>query len=117
MIEKMSCLCDNTCMNKTIIYKTPEDKEPYTEWLSTLDKKSRAIIVYRVNKLERGILGDIDNVGDEVIELRIHFGPGFRVYISQIALNIYLILCGGSKRKQKDNIKAANSYLKEYKNK
>lgn len=78
------------------------------------DLKARAQIETRINRLRRGILGDIDDVGEGIIELRIHFGPGYRVYCVDDGANV-LILWAGTKRTQKSDIKRAKLYWRQYK--
>jgi putative addiction module killer protein len=62
------------------------------------DKKTRARIELRLLSLELGKLGDTRSVGQGIYELRIHFGPGYRVYYAKWGAEIILLLCGGSKK-------------------
>lgn len=65
--------------------------------------------------MELGIFGDSKSVGEGVSELRIHYGPGYRVYYAQEGKNIYLLLCGGDKSSQDKDIKLAKQYWNNYK--
>lgn len=95
-------------------YVAPDDTSPFDEWMLELkDLKGRAQIEARINKLRRGIIGDFGPVGDGIIELRIHLGPGFRVYCVDDGANV-LILWAGTKRTQSDDIRRAKLYWKDY---
>jgi len=81
---------------------------PYEDWLQKFtDKKAIAAILSRVDRIQLGLFGDSESVGDGVHELRIHLGPGYRIYYAQDGKHVYLLLCGGSKRSQKKDIKKA----------
>ena len=77
------------------------------------DSKGKAIIETRINKLRRGIVGEMDDVGDGIIELIITFGPGYRVYCVDDGTKV-LLLWVGRKKTQKKDIKRAKLYWKEY---
>ena len=80
-------------------YVTPTGKEPFEEWLRSLrDVKTRAIIRTRLNRVRMGNFGDAKSLGEGVHELRIHYGPGYRLYIGKWEDTIVILLCGGSKR-------------------
>lgn len=100
---------------QTIIYRAESGHQPYSEWLDNLtDTKGKAAILVRLARLRLGLLGDSHSVGDDVFELRIHVGPGYRVYFSEINHQIVILLCGGDKSTQKKDIKTAKQYLKDY---
>ena len=67
-----------------------------------------------MRRLERGLYGDCEPVGEGVLELRMFFGPGYRVYFGEDAENIVVLLCGGNKVSQKQDIRAAKKYWKDY---
>lgn len=95
-------------------YVTPADKEPFEEWLqSIVDTKTRAIIRTRLNRVRMGNLGDAKSLGDSIYELRIHYGPGYRVYFGEWDGTIIVLLCGGSKRGQNRDIRRAKEYWQE----
>ncbi len=80
----------------------------FDAWLSKLkDPRVKARIIKRIRSAERGNLGDCEPVGAGVSEMRIHFGPGYRVYFMRIGDLVYLLLCGGTKRGQSRDITRA----------
>jgi putative addiction module killer protein len=82
----------------------------FTEWLDGLsDASVRGVVAARIKRLERGLMGDVEPVGDGVSELRIHFGAGWRVYFVRRSGQLMVLLVGGSKRTQKINIKRAKA--------
>lgn len=99
-----------------IVYQDAGGKEPLTEWLHGLrDQKGRRSILTRVGRLEQGLFGDCRSVGEGVSELRIFFGPGYRIYFGEETGCIVVLLCGGDKSTQERDIQAAKAYWKEYK--
>ena len=91
--------------------------ETFDIWLTKLkDARGKARIIERIRSSERGNFGDCESVGQGISEMRIHFGPGYRVYFSRIGSVVYILLCGGSKRSQQRDIAKAQemaSLLKE----
>jgi putative addiction module killer protein len=83
--------------------------DTYSNWLDNLkDASGKFRIISRVNRIEEyGILGDTTPVGDGVSELRLHFGPGYRIYYIINDDVLILLLCGGDKSSQKRDIKKA----------
>ena len=96
-------------------YLTPEGRAPFSEWLGALkDLKGRALIRVRLDRLSLGNLGDCNRIGEGLHELRIDFGPGYRVYFGQKGKQLILLLCGGTKRTQKRDIQRARDYWDDY---
>ena len=97
------------------IYVTADGQEPFSEWLTSLrDHRARAKIRVRLDRVSMGNFGDCHGVGDGVQELRINYGPGYRVYFGQEGSTIVLLLCGGDKSTQSKDIEAAKRYWSEY---
>lgn len=103
-------------MQKQVIaYKDSIGKRPFTEWLNNLrDSKGKQRILQRLYRLEQGNYGDYKSVGEGVNELRLDFGPGYRIYFGIDGEDIVLLLCGGDKGSQQDDIRKAKVYWKEY---
>ncbi|MGH9721330.1 MAG: type II toxin-antitoxin system RelE/ParE family toxin [Bryobacteraceae bacterium] len=90
------------------------DHEPFRHWLRNLkDRRSAGIILARIDRVSLGNFGDCESVGDGVYELRIHFGPGYRVYFGRQGNALVVLLCGGSKRTQIRDVATAKQYWKE----
>ena len=96
-------------------YVTPNGKVPFEEWLRKIkDKRAVARILQRIDRVRLGNFGDCRSVGDGVYELRIHFGPGFRVYFGIVDAQLVILLCGGDKSSQSKDIALAQEFWKEY---
>jgi putative addiction module killer protein len=90
-------------------------KNIFRDWLDGLrDAKGRAAIRSRIDRVEEGLFGDHESVGEGVFELRIHFGPGYRVYYGEDGPRIVLLLCGGDKSTQTKDIRRAKELWAEY---
>ena len=89
-------------------YLTASGKDPYQQWLDDLkDLKGRVVIQRRIDRIANGNFGDHKFCQQGVWELRIDFGPGYRVYYAQEGESVVILLCGGSKRGQSSDIKEA----------
>ena len=97
-------------------YIAGDGKNHFREWFESLkDIKAQAKIDIRIGRLRLGNFGDAKGVGHGVYELRIHTGPGYRVYYGLDGNTIVLLLFGGDKRTQKKDIKKAVALWNEYK--
>ncbi|KPJ82994.1 MAG: hypothetical protein AMS19_05975 [Gemmatimonas sp. SG8_23] len=97
------------------IYARSDGSEPFTEWLRGLrDGTTRNRIRQRIARLRLGNFGDTRSVGDGVLELRIHFGPGFRVYFGREGASMVILLCGGDKGSQERDIDRAVEYWRDH---
>ncbi|TMJ17587.1 MAG: type II toxin-antitoxin system RelE/ParE family toxin [Alphaproteobacteria bacterium] len=82
--------------------------ETFERWLDDLrDRKARAAIRNRLLQIEGGLLGDIRPLGGKVSEIRIHQGPGYRLYFTKKGLFVIVLLCGGDKGSQSRDLKKA----------
>jgi putative addiction module killer protein len=82
--------------------------DKFTKWIDSLsDIRARARILARIERLTSGNPGDVKPVGESVSELRINYGPGYRIYYKKLGNTIVILLVGGDKRTQKKDIKTA----------
>ena len=89
--------------------------ETFTKWRSKLkDDVAKAAIALRLARLELGQLGDAKPIGDGISELRIHYGPGYRIYFQRRGKTIIVLLCGGDKSTRAKDIKKAKLLAKEW---
>jgi putative addiction module killer protein len=92
------------------------ESETFKAWMRNLrDDRARARIALRLRRLEAGNAGDVKSVGDGLSELRIDYGPGYRVYFMRRGAILVVVLCGGDKRTQEADIKAAKRIAAEWK--
>ncbi len=96
-------------------YLAADGTRPFVEWLDSL-RDTRAVdkVEKRLKRVACGNLGDYRFVGEGVCELKIDYGPGYRVYFGQIGSKIVLLLCGGDKSSQEQDIHRAKEYWKDY---
>ena len=88
---------------------------PFSDWLASLmDARATGIVRARLNRIRLGNFGDCKSVGSGVEELRIDFGPGYRVYYGREGQLVVILLCGGSKGTQARDVLRAQKYWKEY---
>ena len=104
-------------MNKEIrFYRTLKGEEPFIQWIKTIkDRKAIAQIQNRLERVLLGNYGDYKAVGGGIYELRIHYGPGYRLYFSEYENVIVLILIGGIKGIQKRDILKTKEYWQDFK--
>jgi putative addiction module killer protein len=96
-------------------YVTESGKDVFGEWLGSLpDRRAAAKVAARINRLAVGNFGDCRPIGEGVWELRIDWGPGYRVYYARAGSACVLLLCGGDKRRQSNDIRRAIEYWKDY---
>ena len=89
--------------------------QTFQKWRARLkDERARALIASRLDRLAYGHAGDVEPVGSGVSELRIHHGPGYRIYIQKRGNTIIVLLCGGDKSTQEKDITAAKRLADEW---
>ena len=97
------------------VYARSDGSEPFTQWLRGLrDGTTRNRIRQRIARIRLGNFGDARAVGDGVQELRIHFGPGYRVYFGREGDALVILLCGGDKGSQERDIERAQEYWRDH---
>lgn len=99
-----------------VSYETPSNQIPFDAWIKNLkDRKGQAVILARLRRFAvTGHPGDHQSVGQGVYELRIHYGPGYRVYYGEDGMTLVLLLCGGDKSTQRRDITRAQAYWLDY---
>lgn len=97
------------------IFCTTNGKKPFVSWLESLkDKKIRYRIKERLDRIALGNMGDCKPIREGVSELRLDFGPGYRIYFAEEKQKIVILLCGGDKSTQEKDIKKAIQYWEIY---
>jgi len=105
-------------MIEVLTYTDDDGHKPYADWLDKLsDKHAKTRVLVRVGRMAAGNFGDCKPVSDGVWELRIDWGPGYRVYYAQSGKHLVLLLTGGDKRKQQTDIAIAVNYWNDWKRK
>ena len=104
--------CENYSYHMVELLRTPE----FDTWLSRLkDGRATARIAMRLDRLAAGNPGSVNSVGDGISELKIDYGPGYRVYYLQRGSIFILLLCGGNKGSQRRDIKKAKDLAEKWK--
>ena len=97
-------------------YLSADGAAPFTDWLEQLrDGMARVRVVKRLTRMKAGLLGDWKAVGAGVIELREDYGPGYRIYCARHGDKLIVLLAGGDKRSQQQDIEHAQSYWQDWK--
>ena len=115
LTEQLVLLANQKFMNATpreiILYTLIDETCPFEAWLEGLrDRRARAKIRKRLDRVQFGNLGDVKPVGEGVSELRVDDGPGYRIYFAQVGTTIVVLLCGGDKSSQRQDILKAKQY-------
>lgn len=88
----------------------------FREWITGMtDRVGRSLILSRLDRAAAGHFGVVAPVGDGVMEMKVNFGPGYRVYYKRVGGVVYLLLCGGDKSTQKTDIKRARAMASDVK--
>ena len=96
-------------------YTDARGRSPYAKWLSALrDARAKAKIILCVDRMELGLFGDSEPIGEGISELRIHYGPGYRIYYAREEQSIYLLLCAGTKSTQRKDIERAKAFWRDH---
>lgn len=95
-------------------YLSSDGHSPFEEWFSSLHSGARAKVAAAIMRLEQGNLSNAKPVGEGVLEYRIHFGPGYRVYFGRDGEVLVILLNGGTKTRQQRDIRAATESWADY---
>src|ERR1700693_4394912 len=96
-------------------YVAAHGRQPFAEWFAELEAVARAKVTRAIARLEQGTVSNVKSVGEGVLEYRIDFGPGYRVYFGRDGEALVILLTGGTKKRQQRDIDAAHAYWQDYK--
>ena len=96
-------------------YLDATGRSPYRDWFENLDAQAAARVTVAVTRIELGNLSNVKGVGAGVQEYRIDFGPGYRIYFGRDGERIVILLAGGTKSRQQDDIATARKRWTDYK--
>ena len=97
------------------IFRLKDGRMPFDLWINQLkDRRAKAKILVRLDRMTAGNFGDVKSVGGGVSELRIKEGKGYRVYFGREGNKVVILLCGGDKSTQQSDIKQAMEFWREY---
>src|ERR1700754_1262307 len=96
-------------------YAAADGREPFAGWFADLDAVARAKVTRAIARLEQGNFSNVKSVGEGVLEYRIDFGPGYRVYFGRDGEALVILLTGGTKKRQQRDIDDAHAYWQAYK--
>lgn len=98
------------------IAQIANNKAPFIEWMNSLDKVTKSRVQSRLTRLLENNFGDHKRIDNEISELRLKFGSGYRIYYTEIDNVIVLLINGGDKSSQSKDIIKARSILQEWRN-
>ncbi len=96
-------------------YLTTDGVSPFARWFATLNARAALKVRTAIARMEGGNLSNTKSVGAGVLECRIDFGPGYRVYFGRDGRYLVILLGGGSKKRQRNDIAAARGFWTDYK--
>ena len=96
-------------------YLTPKGDSPFGGWFDDLDARAAAKVTIALIRIGQGNLSNVKGVGSGVLEYKIDFGPGYRVYFGKDGETIVILLAGGSKKRQQRDIEDAHARWQDYK--
>lgn len=102
-------------MLKIVQYEEENGSSPFAQWFDGLDVQAALKVRTALARMEAGNPGDVKPVGSGVSERRIDFGPGYRVYFGQDGQQLIVLLAGGTKRRQQQDIERAKEMWAAYK--
>jgi putative addiction module killer protein len=109
----------NTCVTPfwmlELCYYVAGGRSPFEDWFAKLESIARAKVATALVRIEQGNLSNVKPVGEGVLEYKINFGPGYRVYFGRDSDVLVILLCGGTKKRQQRDIDAARNYWQDYK--
>ena len=88
-------------------YTDPHGRSPFQQWFEDLDARAAAKVTVALARLQQGNVSNVKGVGGGVLELRIDYGPGYRVYFGKDGAHVVILLGGGTKKRQNRDIRTA----------
>ena len=102
-------------MKRVVQYEGQDGSCPFADWFDCLETRAALKVRTALARIEAGNMGDVKPVGEGVSERRIDYGPGYRVYFGQDGAELVVLLVGGSKKRQQQDIEQAKALWAEYK--
>ncbi len=96
-------------------YVDEDGRSPFEQWIAGLDRHSEAKVVVALTRLEQGNFSNVKSVGEGVLELRLDWGPGYRLYFGRDGAVLVILLTGGTKQRQPRDVERAKTYWADYK--
>ncbi len=100
---------------KILVYADSRGRAPFEKWFGELDARAQAKATVALDRLKRGNISNVSGVGDSVFELKLDWGPGYRLYFGRDGDRIIILLLGGTKKRQSRDIASAKSFWLDYK--
>ena len=101
-------------MIEVLLYEQADGRSPVADWFDDLDRQAAAKVTIAIERLRRGNVSNVKGVGAGVHDFRIHWGPGYRLYLGRDGERLVILLTGGTKRQDVD-IERAKTYWADYK--
>lgn len=98
-----------------VVYLDEAGESPFGKWFEKIDSQAALKVRRSVARMELGSFGDSKGVGEGVLECRINYGPGYRIYYGRDGDELVILLAGGTKKRQQADIERAQGYWAEYK--
>jgi putative addiction module killer protein len=96
-------------------YVAEDGSQPFADWFADVEPVARAKVARAIARMEQGNLSNAKSVGEGVLETRLDFGPGYRVYFGRDGDVLVILLTGGTKKRQQRDIENAHAYWQDYK--
>lgn len=100
---------------KIVEYLDPSGSSPFGCWFSSIEARAASKVVVALSRMEKGNLSNVKSVGAGVLEYRIDYGPGYRLYFVRDGEQLVILLVGGTKARQQDDIASAHALWRDYK--
>ncbi len=100
---------------RILVYADSHGRAPFESWFRELDVRAQAKVTVALDRLKRGNVSNVSGVGESVFELKLDWGPGYRLYFGRDGDRIVILLLGGTKKRQSRDIATAKSFWLDYK--